>query len=166
MYKNTFSSNLKEMRKQKGMTQAQLAHLLNISVMTVRRLEAGTRVPKLKTIEDIAKILEVDPMELTYGEDVYKNTAGELIKKEGLCLKLDNIPGKGKLVEAIDKAANSTDISVNCDFDYKKSNEQIRLKKDTIAKYDSLNTLGQKTANKLITALADDEEYTKPDNED
>ena len=154
MCQNNFSENLKKIRKQKGMTQAKLAELLNVSVMTIRRLEAGTRVPKLKTIEELAKVLEVDPMELTFGDDVYIKTSDKLIFFK-----------KGKIKEAIEKL-NQQQYDINPDFDYKKSNEQIKLKQDTIAKYDSLNTLGQQKANEYITDLSEQEKYTKPDNED
>ena len=156
MYKNTFSSNLKEMRKQKGMTQAKLAQLLNVSVMTVRRLEAGTRAPKLKTIEEIAKILEVDPMLLTFGDDAYKKTAGESIKKEGInWLTVD----PAVIVKKADELNGL--INISSEFDYKDSNEQIELKKDTIAKYDSMNEAGQNEANRYITYLSRQEEFKK-----
>lgn len=148
MYNDTFNLNLKEIRKQKGMTQAELAQLLNVSVMTVRRLEAGTRTPKLKTIEKIAKALEVDPMKLTFGEseiskilehskEMYKDYAEHPEKY------ITEIGDDGKKYFYINKA---------------------RI--DLLDKYDKLNTLGQQKANEYITDLSEQEKYTKPDEEE
>ena len=61
MVKMTLGERIRYYRKKIGLTQKELAELLNVSVMTIRRLEAGTRVPKLITVEKLSKALEVDP---------------------------------------------------------------------------------------------------------
>jgi transcriptional regulator with XRE-family HTH domain len=60
-----FSKNLKFFREKAGITQAQLAERLGITVRYIQQLE-GKKVPntRLDTIEVIAKTLGVEPYEL------------------------------------------------------------------------------------------------------
>lgn len=48
-----FAKNFKALRKERNMTQAEMGEILNISSMTVRRWENGSREPKMSTIEKI-----------------------------------------------------------------------------------------------------------------
>lgn len=59
-----FKENLKRIRKEKKLTQKQLAELLNKQEITVRKYESGEISPPLKVIEEIAKILDVSNDEL------------------------------------------------------------------------------------------------------
>ena len=144
MDKDTFSVNLKEIRKQKGMTQVELAQLLNVSVMTVRRLEAGTRAPKIKTIEKIARILEVDPGQLSFGCSKILEHSKEMHN--------DYVKHPEKYTVEISKDGKQ--------YFYINTNRA-----DIIKKYDSLNTLGQQKALDYVTDLSEQEKYTKPDEE-
>ena len=60
-----FAKNLKFYREKAGMTQAQLAKKLGITPRYIQQLE-GRNVPnvRLDTVEQIAKILKVDPSAL------------------------------------------------------------------------------------------------------
>lgn len=49
---------LGKLRKKKNLNQKELAEKLGVHRVTVARYEGGTRVPSLKTIEKIAKILD------------------------------------------------------------------------------------------------------------
>lgn len=144
MYEDVFSTNLKEIRKQKGLTQAELAQLLNVSVMTIRRLEAGTRAPKLKTIKEIAKILEVDPMELTFGLSELLEPTKEMYN---------------------DYRKHPEKYVVEISTDGKRHFYVNTNRADFMKKYDSLNTLGKHKAKEYITDLSEQEKYTKPDEE-
>ena len=55
---------LRELRKRKGFSQAQLSESCNITVQTISALEKGRYTPSLSTITSIAKALEVDFSEL------------------------------------------------------------------------------------------------------
>ncbi|MDE6926293.1 MAG: helix-turn-helix domain-containing protein, partial [Acetatifactor sp.] len=50
---------ISEQRKTKGMTQKQLADMLNVSYQAVSRWEQGICLPSVDMIYDIAKILEI-----------------------------------------------------------------------------------------------------------
>lgn len=58
--------NIKKYRKEKGLTQEQLAKQVDVSIMTIRRFEAGTREPKIYMLEKIAAALGVQLAQL-YG---------------------------------------------------------------------------------------------------
>lgn len=59
---------LKELRKQKGLTQDQLAEKFNVSIRTVSRWENGNNMPDFDVLIDISDFYEVDLRELLDGE--------------------------------------------------------------------------------------------------
>ena len=64
---NGFAQRIRDFRARKGMSQEQLADLVKVSVMTVRRWEWGQRVPRLEEIKNLAEALEVTVEELLNG---------------------------------------------------------------------------------------------------
>jgi len=70
--------NIKVARTRLGMTQSQLAELLDIENVTVSRIETGAQLPSVDRLEDIAKILKVSlPMLLV--DPTKKEAFGELL---------------------------------------------------------------------------------------
>ncbi|MCQ2535045.1 MAG: helix-turn-helix domain-containing protein [Clostridia bacterium] len=61
-------SFLKELRKEKGLTQDQLADKFNVSNRTISRWENGNNMPDLDILIEIADFYEVDLRELLNGE--------------------------------------------------------------------------------------------------
>ena len=59
---------LKELRKEKGFTQEQLAETLNVSRRTVSRWETGNNMPDLDLLMEIADLYGVDLREMLNGE--------------------------------------------------------------------------------------------------
>ena len=51
---------IREVRKQKGLTQLELSDETNISVRTIQRIEKDDVEPSLYSLKTIGKILEVD----------------------------------------------------------------------------------------------------------
>ena len=56
---NIFSDNLKKFRLAKGLTQEQVAGILNINSQTVSRWECGTTLPDVLSLPELAKLYEV-----------------------------------------------------------------------------------------------------------
>jgi len=56
--------NIKRTRKEKGISQEKLAEACNTATSYIGLMEIYKNVPKLSTIERIAKALDVDPLEL------------------------------------------------------------------------------------------------------
>ncbi|MBR1754259.1 helix-turn-helix transcriptional regulator [bacterium] len=61
-----FGLNLKMERMKKGLTQAQLAELLNIHEKHVCKIETGKQNVTLKTLSRIANVLGVNESSLLY----------------------------------------------------------------------------------------------------
>ena len=70
-------SFLKKLRKEKGITQEELAEMLYVSGRTVSRWETGTNMPDISLLVDIAEIFDVSIPEIINGER--KN---EIMEKE------------------------------------------------------------------------------------
>lgn|GEM_PF-1712087 len=63
----TFGKRVRELRTGIGMTQPQLAEVIDMSVEWVRRIENGGASPSFETITALAKALNVRPQDL-FGE--------------------------------------------------------------------------------------------------
>lgn len=61
-----------DMRKEKGLTQAQLAERLGISNKTVSRWETGKNMPDYAILEDLTRELDITVNELIRGEKIIK----------------------------------------------------------------------------------------------
>lgn len=59
---------LKELRKEKGITQAQLAETLNVFARTVSRWETGSNMPDISILVDIADYYDISIPEIINGE--------------------------------------------------------------------------------------------------
>lgn len=67
---------IKKIRKEKNLTQSQLAKLIDKSVITIRKWESGERTPNIETIKEIAKALEVPTFMLTDESEVINLFSG------------------------------------------------------------------------------------------
>lgn len=88
--KKKLGKRIKELRKQKGLTQEQLAEFINMEQNSISIIESGRNFPTLATLEKIANILNVnlsDFFNYEYLDDI------ELVKQsvqEGLQVMDDN----------------------------------------------------------------------------
>lgn len=57
----SFGNKIKELRKKKGLTQAQLAEALNLSVNFIGMVERAQRNTKVENVFKLARVLEVSP---------------------------------------------------------------------------------------------------------
>lgn len=71
---------LKELRKQKGLTQEQIAEKFNISNRTVSRWENGNNMPDLDVLIEISDYYDVTLRELFDGERKSEKMTGEMEK--------------------------------------------------------------------------------------
>src|SRR5581483_883230 len=60
----SFGRKVRSIRMDRGLTQAQLADLTDLSDQWIRRIEAGTTSPSFDTIEALATALNVAPADL------------------------------------------------------------------------------------------------------
>ena len=69
---------LKELRKQKGLTQEQIAEKFNVSNRTISRWENGNNMPDLDVLIEISDYYEVDLREILNGERKSENMEKEM----------------------------------------------------------------------------------------
>ncbi len=71
-------SFLKELRKEKGITQEMLAEQLNVSGRTVSRWETGSNMPDISLLIELAEIYDVSIPEIVNGERKSENMNEEV----------------------------------------------------------------------------------------
>lgn len=72
---------MKELRKEKVITQEQFAEVLNVSARTVSRWETGSSMPDISLLVEIANFYDVDITELINGErksEIMNNNVDEV----------------------------------------------------------------------------------------
>lgn len=84
--KKKLGLKIKELRKRKGLTQEQLAELINMEQNSISVIESGRNFPTLGTLEKIAQILEVnlsDFFNYDYIDDIetIKASTKDIIRK-------------------------------------------------------------------------------------
>jgi len=75
-----FDKKLKELRKQKGISQDELADLVGVHKSHVSRYERGLALPSIEVAQKIANILEVSIDELVSGDAGVSTKDKELAK--------------------------------------------------------------------------------------
>lgn len=66
--KRVFGASLRECRRSRGLTQAQLAEASDLSLEMIGRLERGLTAPSFETIGSLSQALEV-PAAVLFGAD-------------------------------------------------------------------------------------------------
>lgn len=59
-----FGRRVRQLRRQKDMTQEELAEAINVSPEFISNLERGINAPSFDTLERLAEALDVAPVEL------------------------------------------------------------------------------------------------------
>ena len=94
---------IRELRKERHMTQAQLAEQLHVSDKTVSKWETGKGGPELSLLTEISKIFEIDLQNLLSGELNQNQLRSINLRK----VKLYICPTCGNVVTATSEAAVS-----------------------------------------------------------
>jgi len=65
-----FTENLRRLRQEQFLSQAELARRAGLHALTITRLEAGTTAPATRTVRALADALGVEPRELATPHEV------------------------------------------------------------------------------------------------
>lgn len=144
----TLGERIKAARKEKGITQKELADLINKGFSTVQKYEIDVIEPPVSVLEKIADALNVSLAQLLDWNRPIDETDKELLK-----IYPNFNPKYGYISDMVNE-------------EYPEEVKCNSIRQDTISKYDSLNALGQKKANEYITDLSEQEKYTIPDEEE
>lgn len=77
-----FGNRLKELRQQKGLTQADLANLLNLGPTAISNYEANRNEPTFEKLLQLAEYFEVSCDYLLGKSDKYLPVEGEIIDRD------------------------------------------------------------------------------------
>lgn len=88
MNMNRFGELIAAMRREKNMTQTELAQTLGISKQAVSNWERGKRFPDVVLIEDLARTLGVSPAELFKGERIPESDINDTEVTRLICAAL------------------------------------------------------------------------------
>ncbi len=164
----TIGEKIKEARKNKKMTQKQLAGAINRSTSVIQKYEAGTTEPPLSVVEKIALALDVSPSKLLNLERLQSNLEiinSPLLKLDAenkaalkeISLKisqvLDSLEINGYTYEIIEKSLNDTPLSINLSVD----NKNITLDADDlIAIYEAAKSNFDNSVKNIINIMIND----------
>ena len=84
MEKETLGAFVCELRKEKQMTQKEMAEKLGITDKAISKWERGLSYPDISMLEPIAELFDVSVMELLQGQRIQKETT--LTVQEALSL--------------------------------------------------------------------------------
>ena len=101
------SSRIKELRKEKNLTQKELAEGANLGLTTIKKYESGIRVPEKYNLSLLANYFDVYEGWIT-GESKYKNIYEEFAESD---------PKGTTMVELIEPFKHYIKIAFNCDID-------------------------------------------------
>ena len=73
-----FSQNLRRLRLERFLSQAELARQSGLHTITISRLEAGRAKPSTRTVRSLARFLAVTPGELATPEEVAEADKGAI----------------------------------------------------------------------------------------
>ena len=79
-----FNNKLYELRKQKGLSQEELANRLNVSRQTISKWEVGESSPDLEKLVAISELFDISLDELVLDKVVKKEETSEQIVKSDL----------------------------------------------------------------------------------
>lgn len=133
---NKTGDKIKILREEKGLTQKQLADLVNISRSALGMYESNQRIPKQKILESIAKALNTTPSYLIGWDEESNIFFDEIVEpQEAFKVYLQSL--KWNLEEEVS----------NIDYENDKNGDAIPI-------YNGVHTLSK---NGIIVQLTDDE---------
>lgn len=95
MYKKLFGKRLKELRKNKKLTQGKLAELIDTEESHISALERGLHFPTYNNLEKIAKVLDVEFHELFF---LIHFRDDDFLKEENLRMLEKATPEQQKII--------------------------------------------------------------------
>jgi transcriptional regulator with XRE-family HTH domain len=66
---DTFAANLRRLRRELDLSQERLAHMADLNVTHISKIERSEREPGIRTVAKLAKALEVSAADLFDGID-------------------------------------------------------------------------------------------------
>ena len=94
---------IKELREKQGLTQAELADILNVTDKAISKWETGKGLPDISLIEPLSKALKVSVIELMNGEYITNRNKASNMLKSNFCV----CPICGNIIHTMGENINS-----------------------------------------------------------
>ena len=91
--KKALGKKIKQIRKEKQLTQERLAELINIEIPSLSNIETGKFAPSIETLQKLSEVLEVEPWEFYYFNEISNEKMKKVIYE-----KIDKNPSLIKVV--------------------------------------------------------------------
>ena len=135
---------IKELRKEKGMTQKELANAMGVTASMIGQYETGIRIPKYETLERVAKALSIS----------VETLMGKGIEVDLGLLAIDLIRKYGLSVETAEKIVSDCVDTLDLSF---KSGDWAKFS----SLFCQLNAAGKETAYERVRELTEIPRYRK-----
>lgn len=159
----TTGGKIKEIRKQKKISQQILGKSLGVSQTMIAQYEKGDRLPKIGTLRRIAEALEVPLYALLdwnqYTTEDFKEDMGSTIKSS-----ISKIPEQfpSAIKEALKTSVNNLDeISVDLQRQTQKALDEDWRGSLLLSHFSKLNSTGRNEAVKRVSELSEIKKYTE-----
>ncbi len=91
--KNLLGKRIKELRKERSMTQEQLAELIGIDPRNLIKIENGQTFPRVQTLDKLIEIFDINPEEIFKSEhlkdiEILKNKIIEKLNSDEKLVRL------------------------------------------------------------------------------
>ena len=103
--KRTFGENLRKLRKDRGLTQAKLAQVVNIPMSTIRNWEQGRFIPEVNTLCNLATYFDCS-IDFLLGRSDCTTVSNQLISEE-IGLSDNAIEALKRLERALPEASHN-----------------------------------------------------------
>ena len=91
--KKALGKKIKQIGKEKQLTQERLAELINIEIPSLSNIETGKFAPSIETLQKLSEVLEVEPWEFYYFNEISNEKMKKVIYE-----KMDKNPSLIKVV--------------------------------------------------------------------
>ena len=126
---NKLAENIRAFRKEKGLTQEQLAEVFGVTVGAVHKWEAGMSTPDISLIMDIADFFDTS-MDVLTGFEVRDNSAKVLAKRLRRMTDSMDPNGPAEAEKALKKYPNSFSIVYECAYLYRAFGSMFKINLD------------------------------------
>ncbi len=123
---NKLSENIRTFRKEKGLTQEQLAEVFGVTVGAVHKWEAGMSTPDISLIMDIADFFDTS-MDVLTGFESRDNSAKVLAKRLRRMTDTMDPNGPAEAEKALKKYPNNFSIVYECAFLYRAFGSMFKI---------------------------------------
>lgn len=124
--KNNLANNIRIFRKEKGLTQEQLAEVFNVTMGAVHKWEAGLSIPDLSLLMDMADFFDVT-MDVLVGFDIRDNRIDVLASRLRKMTDTMDPEGPAEAEKALKKYPNSFRIIYECAYLYEAYSSMFKI---------------------------------------